>query len=152
MIWPQDELNLMHAALNQAESALYEGEVPVGAVVFADGNIIGKGHNKTISQRDPSAHAEIVALRDAGSYTGNHRLIDATLYVTLEPCIMCLGAIVQSRVKRVVFGAYDRKSGVLGSVEDLSKSSSLNHQFEISGGLLEKECAALLKNFFKSRR
>ena len=152
MIWSQDDLDLMYAALNQAESALNEGEVPVGAVVFDNGNIIGKGHNKTISLRDPSAHAEIVALRDAGFNTGNHRLINATLYVTLEPCIMCLGAIVQSRVKRVVFGAYDNKSGVLGSVEDLSKSNSLNHQFEIRGGLLEKECASLLKNFFKSRR
>ncbi len=152
MNWPQYDIDLMLAALNEAEAASNEGEVPVGAVVFANGNIIGKGHNRSISEIDPSAHAEIVALRDASHCIGNHRLLDATLYVTLEPCIMCLGAIVQSRVGRVVFGAYDKKSGVLGSVEDLSKSRSLNHQFEICGGLLEKECAKLLKDFFKFRR
>ena len=150
--WPQDDIDAMRAALAEAEAAVGEGEIPVGAVVVIDGNIIATGHNRSVSQSDPSAHAEIVALRAAGASLGNHRLPDATLYVTLEPCVMCTGAIVQSRVKRVVFGAYDKKAGALGSVEDLSESRALNHRFEINGGVLADESSDLLKRFFAARR
>ena len=150
--WPQDDVDAMRAALAEAEAAVGEGEGPVGAVVVIDGNIIATGHNRSVSQSDPSAHAEIVALRAAGASLGNHRLPDATLYVTLEPCVMCTGAIVQSRVKRVVFGAYDKKAGALGSVEDLSESRALNHRFEINGGVLADESSDLLKKFFAARR
>ena len=143
---PADDRRWMRVAIAEARRA--EGRTapnpPVGcAIVSDDGRLVGTGHTAVGGR----PHAEVEALAMAGEAAHG-----ATAYVTLEPCIMCLGAIVQSRVKRVVFGAYDKKSGVLGSVEDLSKSNSLNHQFEISGGLLEEECAALLKNFFKSRR
>ena len=142
----------MHAALAEAEVAIGNGEVPVGAAVVVDGKIIAKDHNRSITESDPSAHAEIVVLRAAGASLKNHRLPDATLFVTLEPCVMCLGAIVQSRVKRVVFGAYDEKAGALGSVEDLLESRALNHRFEINGGLLAEESSRLLRQFFKARR
>ncbi len=142
----------MEAALLQAELAAAEGEVPVGAVVVAAGEVIAAGHNRSICDSDPSGHAEIVALRAAAASLGNYRLANATLYVTLEPCVMCVGAIVQARVNRVVFGAYDAKAGALGSVADLSDSKALNHRFEINGGLLADECGVLLKAFFQARR
>jgi tRNA(adenine34) deaminase len=142
----------MRVALAQAEFAAVAGEVPVGAVVVANGDVIATGHNRTITDADPSGHAEIVALRAAASTLGNYRLTNATLYVTLEPCVMCVGAIVQARVNRVVFGAYDKKAGALGSAADLSDSKALNHRFEINGGLLADECGALLKTFFQARR
>ena len=142
----------MRVALAQAEFAAVAGEVPVGAVVVANGEVIATGHNRTITDADPSGHAEIVALRAAASTLGNYRLTNATLYVTLEPCVMCVGAIVQARVNRVVFGAYDKKAGALGSAADLSDSKALNHRFEINGGLLADECGALLKTFFQARR
>ena len=142
----------MRAALEQAELAAAAGEVPVGAVVVANGEVIATGHNRTIIDADPSGHAEIVALRAAAATLGNYRLPDATLYVTLEPCVMCVGAIAQARVNRVVFGAYDKKAGALGSATDLSDSKALNHRFEINGGLLAEECGALLKTFFQARR
>lgn len=142
----------MEAAVSEAQVAREQGEVPVGAVVVANGAIIATAHNQTINGTDPSGHAEIVALRQAASVIGNHRLPDVTLYVTLEPCVMCVGAIAQARVARVVFGAYDRKAGALGSVEDLGDSRALNHRFEVNGGLLDEECSALLKAFFASRR
>lgn len=140
----------MRAALAAAESA--GDEVPVGAVVAVNGEIIASGHNNTVTAVDPSGHAEIIALRAAARILRNHRLPGATLYVTLEPCVMCTGAIVQARIKRVVFGAYDKKAGALGSVEDLSDSKALNHRFEINGGLLAEECSELLQGFFAKRR
>jgi len=142
----------MRVALAQAEFAAVAGEVPVGAVVVANGEVIATGHNRTITDADPSGHAEIVALRAAAATLGNYRLTNATLYVTLEPCVMCVGAIAQARVNRVVFGAYDKKAGALGSATDLSDSKALNHRFEINGGLLAEECGALLKTFFQARR
>lgn len=150
--WSDDDILGMRAALLEAESAAAEGEVPVGAVVTVDGEIIATGHNRSVARSDPSAHAEIVALRAAGAKLGNHRMPEASLYVTLEPCVMCTGAIVQSRIKRVVFGAYDKKAGALGSVEDLSDSRAFNHRFEINGGVLADDSAKLLKEFFESRR
>ena len=142
----------MRAALEQAELAAAAGEVPVGAVVVIDGAIVATGHNRSITGSDPSGHAEIIALRAAAAARSNHRLSGATLYVTLEPCVMCVGAIVQARVSRVVFGAYDAKAGALGSAADLSDSKALNHRFEINGGLLADESSALLKAFFQERR
>ena len=142
----------MQAALDEAEAAAAADEIPVGAVVVVGGEVVARGHNLSVSNADPSGHAEIIALRRAAANIGNHRLGDATLYVTLEPCVMCVGAIAQARVARVVFGAYDRKAGALGSVEDLSDSRALNHRFEVNGGLLADECAAPLKTFFSPRR
>jgi len=142
----------MRAAIAEAKLAADSGEIPVGAVVLANGEIIAKGHNRSITDNDPSAHAEIIALRNAALAQSNYRLSGATLYVTLEPCVMCVGAIVQARIERLVFGAYDDKAGALGSATDLSDSRALNHRFEINGGLLADESAALLKNFFGSRR
>jgi tRNA(adenine34) deaminase len=150
--WPQEDIDGMRVALAEAAAAAGEGEIPVGAAVVVNGEVIASGHNASITNSDPSAHAEIVALRSAGEAIGNHRLPDATLYVTLEPCVMCTGAIVQSRVRRVVFGAYDMKAGALGSVEDLSDSRAFNHRFEINGGVLAEESSALLQEFFRSRR
>jgi tRNA(adenine34) deaminase len=150
--WSDDDILGMRAALLEAKSAADEGEVPVGAVVMVDGEIIATGHNRSVASSDPSAHAEIVALRAAGASLGNHRMPEASLYVTLEPCVMCTGAIVQSRIKRVVFGAYDKKAGALGSVEDLSDSRAFNHRFEINGGVLADDSAKLLREFFESRR
>ena len=142
----------MQAALEQAQLAASNGEAPVGAVLIAGGDVLVRGHNRTIADNDPSGHAEIVVLREAGQARGNHRLTDATLYVTLEPCAMCVGAIVQARVARVVFGAYDPKAGALGSAIDLSDSPAFNHRFEIQGGVLADECGALLREFFEQRR
>lgn len=142
----------MQEALFQARLARDSGEVPVGAAVVIGGEVVATGYNRTIRDADPSGHAEVVALRAAAQTLGNHRLLNATLYVTLEPCVMCVGAIVQARVGRLVFGAYDFKAGALGSVVDLSDSKALNHRFEINGGLLADESGALLKTFFLSRR
>ena len=150
--WPQQDIDGMRAALAEAEKAAGEGEIPVGAVIVVNGEIVATGRNCSVATSDPSAHAEIIALRAAGSGLGNYRLPDATLYVTLEPCVMCTGAVVQARLKRVVFGAYDKKAGALGSVEDLSDSRALNHRFEINGGLLADECSELLRAFFETRR
>lgn len=152
MSYSEQDIDGMRAALAQAAMAETAGEVPVGAVVVADGNVIGAGHNRSISDADPSGHAEIVALRAACKASHNHRLPGATLFVTLEPCVMCVGAIAQSRIERVVFGAYDNKAGALGTATDLTDSRALNHRFEINGGLLAEECAALLKAFFAARR
>jgi len=150
--WAWQDIEAMRAALAEAEKAAGEGEIPVGAVVVANGEIVASGHNCPVSTSDPSAHAEIVALRAAATTLRNYRLTDATLYVTLEPCVMCTGGIVQARGKRVVFGAYDKKAGALGSAADLSDSRALNHRFEINGGVLADECSGLLHSFFKMRR
>jgi tRNA(adenine34) deaminase len=150
--WSETDLGHMHAALGEAEAAAESGEVPVGAVVVVGGEVIARGHNRSETDNDPSAHAEIVALRQAARETGNYRLTGATLYVTLEPCAMCMGALVQARIERLVFGAYDPKAGAAGSAIDLSDSPSFNHRFEINGGVLAEECGAVLKAFFESKR
>ena len=152
MDWSSTDIHHMQAALAEAAVAAAAGEVPVGAAVVVDGEVVALGHNRSISDADPSGHAEVLALRAAAKKIGNHRLTSATLYVTLEPCVMCVGAIAQARVARVVFGAYDRKAGALGSMEDLSSSRALNHRFEVNGGLLADECGKPLQEFFASRR
>ncbi len=150
--WPESDLEAMRAALALAEQGEAAGEVPVGAVVVIDGDIVAGAHNRTLSDNDPAGHAEIVALRDAASKVGNHRLPPATLYVTLEPCAMCVGAIAQARVARVVFGAYDEKAGACGSAIDLTESAALNHRFEVNGGVLAGDSGVLLARFFAVRR
>lgn len=142
----------MRVALGLAREAGAAGEVPVGAVVVLDGEVIGRGFNQPILRHDPTAHAEIMALRDAADRAGNYRLPGATLYVTLEPCVMCTGAIMHARVARVVFGARDPKTGAAGSVVDLYGESRLNHHADIEGGILAEECSALLSSFFAARR
>ena len=142
----------MQAALGQAEEASAAGEIPVGAVVTLGGKLLASGQNRSIRDFDPSAHAEIVALRAACHAQANHRLTEATLYVTLEPCAMCLGAIAQARISRVVFGAYDPKAGAAGSAIDLTDSPAFNHRFEIMGGVRADESGALLQDFFRARR
>jgi tRNA(adenine34) deaminase len=152
MHWDETDIAHMRTALAQAGLALKLDEVPVGAVVVIDGQAAGLGHNRSITDHDPSAHAEIVAVREAGVLRHNHRLVGATLYVTLEPCAMCVAALSQARVTRVVFGAYDLAAGAAGSVIDFSESPAFNHHPEINGGLLAEECGALLSGFFAERR
>ena len=142
----------MALAIKQAVKADTEGEVPVGAVIVKDGQLITRAHNQPISTNDATAHAEIQLLRAACKLQKNYRLINTTIYVTLEPCAMCLGAMMHARIKRIVYGASDPKTGVCGSHVDLSSESFFNHEMEISGGVLEKECKELLQSFFKSRR
>ena len=142
----------MSLAIKQAVKAGTEGEVPIGAVLIKDEQLIAQAHNQPISKNDATAHAEIQLLRTAGKQQKNYRLIDTTIYVTLEPCAMCLGAMMHARIKRIVFGASDSKTGVCGSNADLTTESFFNHEMEISGGILEKECKELLQSFFKSRR
>jgi tRNA(adenine34) deaminase len=142
----------MGEALEQARRGLAEGEVPVGAVVMLDGEVIGHGHNSPIVENDPTAHAEILALREAARKTGNYRLSGSTLYVTLEPCAMCCGAMVWARVDRVVFGASDPKAGAAASLYHLLDDERLNHRAIVTGGVLAQECGALLQEFFKQKR
>jgi tRNA(adenine34) deaminase len=148
----RSDVDFMQAALEQAKLAARAGEAPVGAVLVSAGEVIAAGHNRTLADHDPSGHAEVVVLRAGGRSTGNHRLAGATLYVTLEPCAMCVGAIVQARIARLVFGAYDQKAGALGSAIDLSDSAAFNHRFEVQGGVLADESAAILQQFFAARR
>ena len=152
MSWADTDIDLMWAALAEAEKARLSEEVPVGAIVALSGEIIGSGFNRTIQDCDPSAHAEIVAVRQASTNKNNHRLNGATVYVTLEPCAMCVCAMIQARVQRLVFGAYDSKAGAVGSVLDLSESKELNHRIEVNGGLLDAECSMILKDFFAAKR
>jgi tRNA(adenine34) deaminase len=142
----------MREALALAEQAAHAGEVPVGAVVVRDGAIVGRGFNRPISSADPTAHAEIVALREAASALGNYRLPECELYVTLEPCPMCVGAMVHARLARVVYGAADPKTGACGSIVDLPALAAFNHHGRFEGGVLAEECGALLKRFFAERR
>jgi tRNA(adenine34) deaminase len=142
----------MQFAIEQAKLAEKIGEVPVGAVLVQDNQLIASAHNQPISNNDPTAHAEIQLLRVAGKQLNNYRFPDTTLYVTLEPCTMCLGAMIHARVARIVFGAYDTKTGVCGSCIDLSTSKCFNHQVEIQGGVLADECKELLQQFFGKRR
>jgi tRNA(adenine34) deaminase len=146
------DTEFMRAALALAQEAQAAGEVPVGAVLVKDGAIVGSGWNHPIGAHDPTAHAEIAALRAAARATGNYRLTESTLYVTLEPCAMCAGAMVHARVKRLVYGAADPKAGAAGSVFDIVRAPALNHRLEVEGGVLAEECAALLKGFFAQRR
>ena len=146
------DAGFMQAALREAQAAGQAGEIPVGAVLVADGEIVATGQNRSIRDRDPSAHAEVVALRAAGGALDNYRLPGTTLYVTLEPCAMCMGALVQARVWRLVFGAYDPKAGAAGSAIDLSDSPAFNHRFEIMGGVLAAESGRVLQEFFDARR
>ncbi len=150
--WSDEDQAMMDAALAEARRADTAGEVPVGAVVTRSGTILGRGHNETVCAHDPSSHAEIVALRAAAQEAGNHRLPGATVYVTLEPCAMCVGAMIQARVARVVFGAYDDKAGAVGSVVDLSNVPEFNHRLEVNGGLRADHSTALLQAFFEARR
>ena len=142
----------MRSALQQAQNAQLVGEVPVGAVVVRDGKIVGTGFNQPIGSHDPTSHAEIIALRQASQGIGNYRLPDCDLYVTLEPCAMCVGAMLHARLRRVVFGAFDRKTGASGSVLNLFGEAALNHHTEAIGGVMAAESVALLRGFFEERR
>ena len=142
----------MREALALARAAEAAGEVPVGAVLVRDGTVIGRGRNGPVAAHDPTAHAEVLALREAGAAAKNYRLVGTTLYVTLEPCPMCAGALVHARVSRLVFGAPDPRAGAAGTVFDLTGSAALNHRLEVTGGVLAEDCAAQLQAFFRARR
>lgn len=142
----------MQLALDLAQLGAAEGEVPVGAVVVKDGEVVGCGYNAPISCHDPSAHAEIQAMRQAAQALGNYRLVGCTLYVTLEPCAMCAGAIQHARIARLVYGASDPKTGACGSVVDLMAETRLNHHADVTGGVMAEECGGLLSAFFAARR
>lgn len=146
------DVAMMRQAIDQARNAMLHGEVPVGAVLVKDGQVIATGYNHPIGSADPTAHAEIRTLRMAAEQLGNYRVGEATLYVTLEPCLMCLGAMLHARLTRVVFGASDPKTGVCGSVLDLPAHRQLNHQTQVQGGLLAEACGKLLQDFFAERR
>jgi tRNA(adenine34) deaminase len=147
-----DDAKFMALALDQARRAAAMGEVPVGAIVVRDGVVTGAGHNQPIAANDPTAHAEIVALRAAATATNSYRLTDTVLYVTLEPCVMCVGAMLHARISRLVYGARDEKAGALGSVYDIGRDGRLNHRIEVVGGAMEAECGAILREFFQGRR
>ena len=151
VFFPRDEY-FMRLALREAERALEHDDVPVGAVVVRAGEVVGAGHNERELRQDPTAHAELLALREAARHLGSWRILDSVLYVTLEPCAMCAGAIVLGRVTRVVFGAADPKAGAAGSVLDVLGERRFNHRPLVAGGLLRDECAALLTDFFVARR
>ena len=148
----QDTAAWMREALNEAVKAEAAGEVPIGAVIVLDDVLIGRGHNAPIGLNDPTAHAEIQALREAAQRIGNYRLVNATLYVTIEPCLMCMGALLHARVRQIIYGCADEKFGAAGSLYDLSRDPRLNHNIEIITGVLEEECRALLQQFFRKRR
>ncbi|MGH7815711.1 MAG: tRNA adenosine(34) deaminase TadA [Candidatus Binataceae bacterium] len=147
-----EDIGFMDAAIAQAARAEAEGEVPIGAVAIADGKIAGAGHNRPIAANDPTAHAEIEAVRAAALTLGSYRLNNVTLYVTIEPCVMCIGAIINARIARLVYGARDPKAGALGSVYDIGRDARLNHRVEVVAGVREAECAAMMRAFFQSRR
>lgn len=158
MIERTQQIELMARAIAEAQRGAAEGEVPVGAVVIAptkdgdNGAIAAAAHNRPIAFNDPTAHAEMLALRQAAAALGAYRLAGAALFVTLEPCVMCVGAMVHARIAELYFGARDEKAGALGSVYDIGRDGRLNHRIEVYGGLMEPECAALLRDFFRSRR
>jgi tRNA(adenine34) deaminase len=147
-----DDVRWMRLALAEAEAAREKDEVPVGAVIVLNERVIGRGHNQVETLNDPTAHAEIIAIGAAGSFLGSWRLEDATMYVTLEPCAMCAGAIVLARVKRLVFGAWDPKAGACGSVMKVIDNPGLNHRVVVDSGVLQEEAASLLKEFFERKR
>jgi tRNA(adenine34) deaminase len=144
--------DFMKIAIEEAEDAYRRGEVPVGAVLVREGNILARAHNSPIVKNDPSAHAEMLALRQAGEKTGNYRLAGAELYVTLEPCIMCAGAIVHARISRVIFGARDPKCGAVVSLYNVLSDRRLNHQVKITEGILSEECGEIISRFFRQKR
>ncbi len=146
------DIEWMQLALEQAKQAEEAGEVPVGAVLVQNDSLIATSHNQVITLNDPSAHAEILALRKAGQVIGNYRLPGSCLYVTLEPCIMCMGTIIQARIERLVFGATDPKSGAAGSVYRIGTDNLLNHSLDITKGVLQEKCSSILKGFFKAKR
>ncbi|MCI0660668.1 MAG: tRNA adenosine(34) deaminase TadA [Acidobacteria bacterium] len=148
---PLDEF-FMNFALAEARRANDVGEVPIGAVIVIGNQIVGRGHNQPISSHDPTGHAEIIAIREASKYIGNYRLLDASLYVTIEPCVMCAGALVNARIKRLIYGAPDVRAGAVDSVFQLCANSSLNHQMEVTSGILTEACRDLMQTFFKQRR
>jgi tRNA(adenine34) deaminase len=142
----------MELALDLARAAAAAGEVPVGALVIKDGHIVGQGHNRNLTDNDPTAHAELVALRAAAAHLGNHRLMGCTIFATIEPCAMCAGAMVHARLGRLVYGARDPKAGAAGSVLAVINHPQLNHKMEVTPGILADECSKALKSFFQSRR
>ena len=142
----------MRAAIEEARASEAAGEVPVGAVVVVNGVVVGRGQNRVLRDMDPTAHAEIVALREAASSVGNYRLMECELYVTLEPCAMCAGAMVHARLKRLVYGAADPKAGAAGSVLGVVNHPKLNHQLEVTEGVLAEECGQMLRDFFRAKR
>jgi tRNA(adenine34) deaminase len=148
---PLDEV-WMRFALDEAEDALKLDEVPVGAVVVINERIVGRGHNRVITDHDPTAHAEIVALRDAAQMVENYRLLSATVYVTIEPCAMCAGALINARVNRLVYGARDEKAGGVESVFQICTNDKSNHQIEVRGGVLEQQCRKMIQSFFQNKR
>jgi len=146
------DVDYMKMALAEAESAFKKDEVPVGAVVVYEGKVLASGHNSPISRHDPSAHAEMLALRQAAETIGNYRLMGAELYVTLEPCIMCAGAIIQARLARLVYGASDPKCGAVASLYNVLTDNMLNHQVAVTGGILKDECGEIISRFFRGKR
>ncbi len=147
-----EHLPFMAEAIAEARRAEAESEVPVGAVAVAVGQVVGAAHNRPIGLSDPTAHAEILAIRAAASTLKTYRLTTLSIYVTLEPCVMCVGAMLNARIARVVYGARDDKAGALGSVYDIGRDGRLNHRFEVVGGVMESECAELMREFFRARR
>jgi tRNA(adenine34) deaminase len=148
----QNDYDYMRIALDEAREALLKDEVPVGAIVVYEGKILAKSHNSPISLNDPSAHAEMLALRQAAEMIGNYRLVGAELYVTLEPCIMCAGAIVHARLARVIFGARDPKCGAVTSLYNILTDKRLNHQVEVTEGILQEDCGEIMSRFFQQKR
>src|SRR5437762_3437611 len=151
MVMESDE-QYMDLALSEAEKAESAGEVPVGAVIVSGGAVIGRGFNQPVSGHDPTAHAEIIALREASRHLGNYRLADATMYCTVEPCMMCAGAMIHARIARLVFGTFDPKAGSAGSIYNVLTDPRLNHRVDVVSGIREEECAMLLREFFAQRR
>lgn len=147
-----EDVHFMHIALGLAREAQALDEVPVGAVLVSDGRVIGRGHNRSVSSQDPTAHAEVEALRQAARKAGNYRLPGATLYVTIEPCAMCVGAMIHARIARLVFGAREPRAGAVLSRESLADKTWLNHRIEVAEGVLAKECGELLTEFFARKR
>ena len=149
---PRDDTAWMELALEQAHLAEAAGEVPVGALVIREGEIIGRGHNHNLLDNDPTAHAEIVALRQAAAHLGNHRLTGCVMFATIEPCPMCAGALIHARISRLVYGASDVKAGAAGSVLQVLNHPGLNHKMELTSGVLAEKCAELLQEFFRQKR
>ena len=150
--WSDDDRRFMQAALAEARAAQQRGEVPIGAVLVLDGQIIGRGHNRRETAEDPTAHAEMLAIRQAAAAISHWRLLQTTLYVTLEPCVMCMGAIILARIPRLVFACRDPRAGAVGSIYDFSQDERFNHRVAVTEGVLAQECTELLSGFFKELR
>jgi tRNA(adenine34) deaminase len=150
--YQQCDEEFMRAALREAGTAAAKGEVPIGAVIVHDGTIIGRGHNLRETSNDPTTHAEMVAIREAAAHIGHWRLLDTSLYVTLEPCVMCMGAIILARIPRLVYACRDPRAGAVGSIYDFSHDERFNHKVKVTDGVLSKECSAMLSGFFQELR